>query len=317
MAAPRLTVIFPTYRVGGFDVALDSLAGQTFRDFELIVVDAIWARRNPIIRDRFSAYPFPIKHLAPSGGMALSNYSRSINDGIAHASGELIVIQADYTWMPPNCLETHWRAYEQSDKRSCFMLDNHCTELPPLNPDFPGYGPNFESKEYSEAERPRFESDTNHAASVYERDVMTGRLDSCMWSLFREPLTNEKVLALPVTRSHCKQGQPLDPNWCSLKNEGIPTEAFLAVNGLDEDMDGSHLYQDQEFAWRVAKAGYRWTTAAGGSAFLVNPRSLFYSKRLSRPMMTNGDIMRRKQASGERVNPHRFLRAEREASVAT
>lgn len=313
----RLSVIVPSYRVGGVDVLVLSLAFQGFKDFELIIADGIHARRAPIIKKQLDAAPFTVKHLPPSGGMPLSNYSRSINDAIANASGELVVIQADFTWMPPDCLTTHWRAYEQSDGRSCFMLDNHCTALPPLNPDFPGYGPNFESKEYSEAERPRFESDTHHAASIYERDVETGRLDSCMWSLFKEPLTNEAVMALPITRSHCKQGQTLDPNWCSLKNESIPTEAFLAVNGLDEDMDGSHLYQDQEFAWRVAKAGYTWTTAPGGAAYMVNPRSMFYSKRLSRPMMGNGEIMRNKQAAGiVRVNPHRDLRAERMARVA-
>ena len=110
-------------------------------------------------------------------------------------------------------------------------------------------------KHYTEAERPAFEAAMNTAAEQYAADVASGKLDGCMWSLFREPLTNEAVLALPITRSHLKQGVALDPNWCSLKNEAIPIECFLEVNGLDEDFDASHLYQDQEFAWRAHRAG--------------------------------------------------------------
>jgi hypothetical protein len=75
-------------------------------------------------------------------------------------------------------------------------------------------------------------------------------------------------------------------------------------------MDGCHLYQDQEFAYRVERAGYRWATTPGAAAYIVNPRSVLSAKRLERPMTTNGDIMYRKQASGERVNTHRDLRRE-------
>jgi GT2 family glycosyltransferase len=309
-----ISVLVVTYRAGQWDANCDSLKIQTFKDFELVVADAIFDRRNPIIRDRFADYDFPIKHIAEPGGMFLSNYSRSINTALTHCSGELVVIQADYTWMPPDCLETHWNAYKNGPPRTCYMLDNHCTGLPPLRDDFPGYGPNWEAKHYTEAERPAFEAQMNTAAEQYAADVASGKLDGCMWSLFKEPLTNEAVMALPITRSHVKQGQALDPNWCSLKNEAIPMECFLEVNGLDEDFDASHLYQDQEFAWRAHRAGWTWSTVPGGAAYMVNPRSVFYSKFITRPMMSNGDLMRSK-GGVVRVNPGRDLRAEREANL--
>lgn len=309
----RISVLIPSYRIGGFDVALDSLAAQSFTAFEAVIVDAIHARRSPLIAPRLSAYPFPIKHLAPSGGVALSNYSRSINDGIAHAAGELIVIQTDYTWMPPDCLAEHWRAYEESDKRTCFLRDNHCTALPPLHPEFTPYGPDME--QFHEGWRAEIERMINEGADRYAADLESGALDRFMWSIFAEPLTQAAVDALPVTRSDVKQGRPaIDYRHASLKNEGIPLEAFLAVNGLDEDMDGSHLYQDQEFACRVERGGYRWTTAPGASVKIVNPRTVLSSKRLNRPMRGGGDSneerMARVLAGKQLANPERDLRRE-------
>ncbi len=317
----KVSVVVPMYRVGGFDVVCDSLAGQTMptNEFELIVADAIFERRHPRIEERLGGYPFDIWHLPPSGGMALSDYSRAINDAVARARGELVVIQSDYTWLAPDCLEAHWNAYSRYP-RACHMLDNHCTELPPLAPGFRSYGPNWEAKPYvTPEERTFLEGEMTRAADDYERDLAAGGLDHLMWSIFERPLDWPAVQALPITRSHLKQGVAIDPNWCSLKNEGIPTEAFLAANGLDEDMDGSHLYQDQEFAWRTAGLGYHWTTTQGGLAYMVNPRAVIYCKRLTRPMRGDGESnearMYRKRQTGERINSHRDLRAERRAVV--
>ncbi len=305
-----VSVIAPTYRLA-LDAICDSLAAQTFTDFEYVVPDAIYDRRHPLIADRLASYDFPIKHVRPGGGPTLSNYCRSINDAIIHCSGELIVIQTDYTWMPPDCLAEHWRAYEASDKRTCILRDNHCTALPALHPEFTGYGPDME--QFTEGRRAQIEAEINEGADRYAADLEAGKLDRFMWSIFAEPLTNETVAKLPITRSDVKQGRPqIDYRHCSLKNEGIPIQAFLDVNGLDEDFDGSHLYQDQEFAWRVERAGYRWTTEPGASVLIVNPRTVLSSKRLDRPMDTNGVLMHSKQASGYVVaNPHRDLRDER------
>ena len=325
------SVVVPSYRKGGLDVLFDSLALQTFTDFELIIADELHSHRADIVSDKSKYYPFPIKHIAPDGGPELSNYCRSINNAIAHASGELIVIQTDYTWMPPDCLANHWFNYQKSDRKSCFMLDNHCTTLPPLHPEFRGYGPDLEL--FTEDRREEIEAEINAGADQYAADLAAGKLDGLMWSIFAEDghiintpngpawLDHKRGMsALPVTRSHTKGGQSLDPNWASLKNEGIPTEAFLAVNGIDERLDGSHLYQDQSFAWCVARAGYRWTTAPGGEVYIINPRTKMSCKRVSRPMRFGSDsnearFKATQASSAVRVNEHRDLRKERDANV--
>jgi len=306
----RISLVIPSYRKGGCDVICASLAAQNFTDFELIFADTIHRRRAPVVSELFAQQLFPVKHVAPASGPALSDYCNSINTAIAHASGELVVIQCDYTWMPPDCLAEHWRAYEESDKRTCFVRDNHCTALPPLHPEFQSYGPDME--QFTEGRRAEIEAEINAGADRYAADLAVGKLDRFMWSIFAEPLTQVAVDALPITRSDVKQGRPaIDYRHCSLKNEGIPLEAFLAVNGLDERFDGSHLYQDQEFALRVERAGFKWATAPGADVKIINPRTVLSSKRLERPMDTNGALMRELLASGNvRANPHRDLVAE-------
>lgn len=314
----RLSVIVPTYRVGGLDVLLESLAHQTHRDFEVLIPDELYERRLPMVAphlDRYRARGLDVRMIAPDGGPRLSNYSRSINNAVARATGEVVVMQADYTWLSPECLERHVELQELTNG-ACVMLDVHNTALPPLHRRFkPPQGPDWEAVPYpTDEQRRAFEAQMNVAADAYEVDLAAGRYDEFMFSIFEAQ--GYLVSSLPILRSHVKSDQDpnsFDPNWCSLKNESIPIEAFLKVNGLDEDMDGCHLYQDQEFAWRAHHAGYRWVGGSGGEAYIVNPRSVLYAKRLSRPMMSNGDEMKRKQATGAAVNPHRNLRAEHAA----
>src|SRR5215831_9468158 len=92
---PIVSVVIPTYNNARFlPEALDSLLGQTYRDFELIVVD------DGSTDDTLEVLK-PYRHLIryvrkENGGPASAR-----NLGIRHASGELIAFQdADDIWLP-------------------------------------------------------------------------------------------------------------------------------------------------------------------------------------------------------------------------
>lgn len=309
-----ISVIVPTYRTGGLDLLFGSLRKQTYRDFELILADEIFDRRIPIIRDRLelSALDFRTTVLRPDGGPRLSNYSRSINNAIARARGEIILLQADYTWLNEDCLERHAELHARGEK-ICAMLDYSYCSLPPCDPRFPHYVPD-PGKVFTLADGAEHERSVTEAADRYERDLESGILDPLMWSIFEtEITTREQVDALPTTLTHSKQGMSITADWASLKNESYRREDLLAVNGLDEDLDGSHLYQDQEVARRLQRYGVRFVTAPGGATRMPKPLGIFYSKRILHSMAENGRIMDRKAGTGERVNPHRDLRAESKA----
>jgi len=86
---------------------LEHLDRQTYRDFELIVVD-----QNP--DDRLApileAYKnrFPISHLRSERGL-----SRARNVGLKHISGDIVAFPDDDCWYPPDLLERVVRFFEE------------------------------------------------------------------------------------------------------------------------------------------------------------------------------------------------------------
>lgn len=112
-AAPAVTVLTATYdRVGTLERLWRSLLGQTFRDFEWLVVDdgstdgtdaacAEWARSSP----------FPIEHVwQPNRGKHVA-----LNRGVERARGRMCAMMDSDDWYLPNALERmlhHWGAIE-------------------------------------------------------------------------------------------------------------------------------------------------------------------------------------------------------------
>ena len=91
---PKISVIIPTYnRAGILNRAIQSVFNQTFRDFELIVVDD--GSTDDTAR---SVASLPsIKYLSQNH----SGVSKARNLGIEHARGEwLAFLDSDDKWLP-------------------------------------------------------------------------------------------------------------------------------------------------------------------------------------------------------------------------
>lgn len=100
MGAPRVSIIIPTWnRCDLVSACLDSLAAQTFRDFETVVVDdassdgtaEAVARMFPAAR---------VLRLDHNRGFA-----RAVNHGIAAASGDFLFLLNNDMTLDPNCVE--------------------------------------------------------------------------------------------------------------------------------------------------------------------------------------------------------------------
>ena len=63
----RVSVVVPTYRIGGIDILVSSLQNQTYEDFELIICDCIHKHRKDIIKQEISklGLKFDVKHVEP------------------------------------------------------------------------------------------------------------------------------------------------------------------------------------------------------------------------------------------------------------
>lgn len=89
----KITVVTPSIRPEGLEVVHDTLAKQSFRDFE-------WVQKLSV--------PGPTSDLC-----------FQMNQALAQAKGELIVFLQDYITIPPNGLERMWEMYVKHPN-TCF-----------------------------------------------------------------------------------------------------------------------------------------------------------------------------------------------------
>ncbi len=107
----KLTLIYLTYRPGGFDFFGSSLEQQTDQDYELVVVDDFPGRvgRGAVLdylRDQVRA---PLAYYGPSKPrnylgtrMGLCN---AMNTGFIKSSGDYLVFLHDFAALPPDAIE--------------------------------------------------------------------------------------------------------------------------------------------------------------------------------------------------------------------
>lgn len=102
----RFSLLLSTVvRVGEVERLLDSLVGQTYTCFELIVVDQNEDDRLGAILARF-AQTLTIHHVRSPRGL-----SRARNAGLPHCQGDIIALPDDDCWYPPDLLENVVRAF--------------------------------------------------------------------------------------------------------------------------------------------------------------------------------------------------------------
>lgn len=317
-----LSVVVPTNRIGGMDLLFDSLERQTHRDFELILVDAVAPFRKlgspkyPVAPGFHPNARIPLQWLDPCSYKMECSYMRSMNLALQHARGETVVFMPDYSWLHPDCLATHAEAQKRTPGPVC--LDYRYVSFPPTKPGLPSYRETIPGTPENAEEYGR---QCNANAARYVADMVSGKLNEFMWSIFAEPVTAETIEKLPLEHEHKPSTADLasDWNWCSLKNESIPTELLLDMNGFDEAYDGSHLYQDSELSYRLRARGIRWHHGGpGGMLTVVNPRNWSNIKTLGRPLFSNQELCfnSRRAELHLPVNPGFSLRERRNARLA-
>lgn len=135
---PKVTVIMPVYNVEKFvAAAIQSVLGQRFQDFELLIIDDCSPDSSQRICRQFSDPRIRIIQHTENRGLASAR-----NTGIRQAQGEILAfIDSDDCWLPEK-LQRHVAHLNQkpevgvSFSRSAFIEENgqpnHCYQMPKL-----------------------------------------------------------------------------------------------------------------------------------------------------------------------------------------
>ena len=108
----KITYLNITARYGGLDILRGNLERQLFKDFNLVIVDALWKEREQRVRDYLKDYNLTYVRSSEKRSGAFSNLAHADNEGFKAAKGELIVCVQDFIWVAPFGLHKFWEAYK-------------------------------------------------------------------------------------------------------------------------------------------------------------------------------------------------------------
>jgi glycosyltransferase involved in cell wall biosynthesis len=219
-----------------FEPTLQSLEKQSFKDFELIIVDALYPERKEWIER--TKWSFPIKYVPvhPNHRFWLDhkrwNICGALNTAILHAEGELLVRIDDCSEFDASFLQKFWDGYRN------------------------GYFPLAMHVRYLEGKPARF--DKEYMEKGYEAKYsVTLEKDERAKILYR--LYGDEGLVrdtrYPIVKS--RGGRMIAPPDWYYGYSSMSLEAALKINGYNELMDADKSQEDQECGLRLTMAGYR------------------------------------------------------------
>lgn len=120
---PEISVLYHTYRPGGFDMLLDSLKQQTFDDFELVVVDDYSDDRSDLIKPMFESEGIDVSFFGRCKEKCIKNTGFNLantwNTGVLASTGNICLILCDYLWIPPDGLQKFIDGFDKLGNKCC------------------------------------------------------------------------------------------------------------------------------------------------------------------------------------------------------
>jgi glycosyltransferase involved in cell wall biosynthesis len=287
---PKISVLDLTNRVGGIDILFESLKAQSFQDFELIIVDALYKYRKDVVAEKAKAYNFPVKHIEPlNNTFPVSNYNNSMNSGLIAAEGEVVYFTCDYAYLMKNTLLTHANFHSKTPRNHILLLPiNDCpVKLDAVSDNFPKhrqYGIRARKDPFQLCVVPEeaYMKAHNEWSERYAEDINNGFLDKVMWSIFDMAFSYEDGIeqyidstTIDTKFANCPSTEPAPVfhDLCCVKNDSFKLDFLMEANGFDEEMDGTHGFFDTELARRLLKChGGQFFAMNTGAASVINTR---------------------------------------------
>lgn len=214
-----------------FEPTLRSLCNQSFKDFELILVDALYEDRCKT--NDFSKLPFLVKHVPPHPNHRFWldrkrwSVAGMLNTGILYAEGELLVRCDDCSQFSQDFLQRFWEGYE----KGFFPLAMHTR--------YRGGVQAYYTEEYRQ-QGYEFQREKPDRQQVLEKFYGKGQpIRDTRWPVVEQG--GGRMIASPI--------------WY-YGYSSMSLEAALKVNGYNEAFDGSKSLEDCDMGSRLSMAGY-------------------------------------------------------------
>lgn len=226
IGCPDLHVLAPT---------LMSLEYQKFKDFELIIVDALYPKRREWM-ETFD-FSYPIKYVPPHPNHSFWikhkrwNVAGMLNTGLLYAEGELVVRIDDASEFDDDFLLKMWEGYQSGFFPLAMHIRYHAGKPARVDAEYLEKG--YEAKY---AEMPN----EDRAILLKKLYGDEGIVRDTRYRTVKE-----------------KGGRMIAPSHWYYGYSSASLEALLKVNGWDEKFDGLKSLEDSDLGNRLYMAGYK------------------------------------------------------------
>lgn len=216
-----ISVVYITNKYGGMDILKANLNRQTFYDYELIIIDALYDKRKDELAEYFKNHR--LKHLPEPDFKRDEGYvhllARCWNTAFKACEGELIVALQDFIYIPPEGLS---KFYAMND----YFRGNALIS---------GVGHQYEYPGKDKIKNPE------GLITIFEKE-WTKKPERQIW-------TDPRFRGFDL-----RSGQPIEweANWAC-----IPRDIILELGGMDEEYDKHGFgYDNTNIAERALMLGH-------------------------------------------------------------
>lgn len=259
----KLSVIYPTYRMGGFDMMIDCLKNQTYKDWELIVIDDYPGRD---LKDYIAEQGIPITYYGKSKEKTYDDtpfaFSNIFNSGILQATGDIVIFFHDYQWISPQSLERWNAAYQNNMDAIITAIGKEIS-----------YRGKFKSGLISIFDPPfnGWESFMEPGIGRFVRSAFT--TPGCGDGVF---VPGRNLIARTGTNVFTNEFSPETSVGMELPHElfygAIPMKFLEDINGFDERCDYSREFVQRVMMYQAMARNYKFIVDVGNYCYYINHR---------------------------------------------
>lgn len=266
---PKISIVSTVFRPGGIDVLLAGMRDQSYKDFEVILVDRRYERRREQVRKLAYHFGIDLIHVPEHrrNGKWIT-FCSAFNTGLALARGEIVIFLADWMYAPPGWIERHLLG--MNGQRRYVTGGYKFLGMPKLKLKKP-----FDFDEVDRAWKASFKcvdvSPVFEGGILDETDVFTDGIFDASWIPKLERLATSADIRLAMRPS---AGAGLDDGWLHIKNDSVHRKDLTDINGFEERLERGRGPLDIDIQVRLTLSGVEIYWNPDAAVYYMDPHIL-------------------------------------------